>query len=45
MESDGIMEVVEIIITKLSRDIKRGSSGTLFEAFSLWGNANRCEQE
>ena len=37
MESDGIVEVVEINITKLSRDIKGGSSGTLFEAFSLWG--------
>ena len=37
MESDGIVEVVEINITKLSRDIKGGSSGTLFEAFGLWG--------
>ena len=36
MESDGIVEVVEINITKRSREIKGGSSGTLFEAFSLW---------
>lgn len=45
LESDGIVEVVEINITKRSREIKGGSSGTLFEAFSLWGNAKRCEQE
>ena len=37
LESDGIVEVLEINITKLSREVKGGSSGTLFEAFSLWG--------